>query len=92
MILPLKNRYLRLLSNLTHNLRDQTDCRSASTPTLDTFIWRCSLNDNNHSNRIKDKISNVATKKAATYDNAYHERRRLKVTEGLKNFNYSYFQ
>ncbi|VBB33964.1 unnamed protein product [Acanthocheilonema viteae] len=52
--------------------------KSASTPTLDTLVWRCSLND-----RTRRKLSNISTIKAATYDNAYHERRRQKVTEDL---------
>ncbi|CAG9540529.1 unnamed protein product [Cercopithifilaria johnstoni] len=33
--------------------------------------------------RIKHKLSNVLATKAATYDNAYHERKRQKITEDL---------
>uniref|UniRef100_A0A0R3S5S9 SAM domain-containing protein n=1 Tax=Elaeophora elaphi TaxID=1147741 RepID=A0A0R3S5S9_9BILA len=54
--------------------------KSASTPTLDTLTWRCSLNG---MDRMKRKLSNISAAKAATYDNAYHERRRQKVTEDL---------
>ncbi|KAM3720494.1 Protein bicaudal [Dirofilaria immitis] len=57
--------------------------KSASTPTLDALVWRCSFNNDNHMNRMKRKLSNISTTKAATYDNAYHDRRRQKVTEDL---------
>ncbi|KAM3720495.1 Protein bicaudal [Dirofilaria immitis] len=33
--------------------------------------------------KMKRKLSNISTTKAATYDNAYHDRRRQKVTEDL---------
>ncbi|EJD74159.1 hypothetical protein LOAG_18483 [Loa loa] len=32
---------------------------------------------------MKQKLSNISATKSATYDNAYHERRRQKVTEDL---------
>ncbi|OZC07784.1 hypothetical protein X798_05179 [Onchocerca flexuosa] len=57
--------------------------KSTSTPTLDALVWRSSLNDGKHMDKMKRKLSNISAAKAATYDNAYHERRRQKVTEDL---------
>ncbi|VDN93033.1 unnamed protein product [Brugia pahangi] len=57
--------------------------KSISTPTLDKLIWRCSLNDNADMNGMKSKINNRSLARGATYDNAYHERMRQKITEDL---------
>ncbi|VDK70803.1 unnamed protein product [Onchocerca ochengi] len=56
--------------------------KSTSTPTLDALVWRSSLSDGKHMDKMKRKLSNISAAKAATYDNAYHERRQ-KVTEDL---------
>uniref|UniRef100_A0AAF5Q3R0 SAM domain-containing protein n=1 Tax=Wuchereria bancrofti TaxID=6293 RepID=A0AAF5Q3R0_WUCBA len=57
--------------------------KSISTPTLDKLIWRCSLSDNSDMNGMKSKLSNRSVARGATYDNAYHERMRQKITEDL---------
>ncbi|VDK84768.1 unnamed protein product [Litomosoides sigmodontis] len=57
--------------------------KSASTPTLDELVWRFSFNNHNRTDRMKRKLSSTSAAKAATYDNAYHERRRQKITEDL---------
>lgn len=53
--------------------------RSVSTPTLDALNLRSSFNGSNHTSGA------VLATKAATYDNAYQQRRQ-KVTEGKINF------